>query len=42
MSEKEKDYTGIWMKIGCILSTLVILCIVFAIGLLVYNLLRGN
>ncbi|WP_282597827.1 hypothetical protein [Croceivirga thetidis] len=37
MSEKEKEYSGIWMKVGCFLSTLVILAILFIIGYITYS-----
>ena len=39
--EKEKAYTGIWMKIGCFLSALAILGIIIIIGIFLFNIWRG-
>lgn len=41
MSEKEKEYNGIWMKIGCGLSLLAILGIITIIVLFAFNLWQG-
>ncbi|RNC90127.1 MAG: hypothetical protein ED555_11895 [Allomuricauda sp.] len=42
MSEANNDYNGIWMKVGCLLSILVVLSIIAVIGLLGYNLFLGS
>ncbi len=39
---EEKEYSGIWMKIGCVLSALVIVGIFTVIGILAFNLLAGS
>jgi hypothetical protein len=41
MPEKEKQYSGIWMKVGCFLSALAIIGILTIIVLFAFNLLSG-
>ena len=41
MAEQEKEYSGIWMKVGCALSALAIIGIIVIIVLFAFNLLSG-
>lgn len=41
MANKETEYSGIWMKVGCFLSALAILGIITVIALFAFNLLSG-
>ena len=39
--EKEKAYTGIWMKVGCFLSALAILGVITVMVIFLFNIWRG-
>ncbi|MEM1258299.1 MAG: hypothetical protein AAGH81_07215 [Bacteroidota bacterium] len=41
MAKKDEEYSGIWMKIGCVLSALAILAILTIIVLFAFNLISG-
>ncbi|MDT0607462.1 hypothetical protein [Croceitalea rosinachiae] len=41
MEKKEKEYSGVWKDIGCILSALAIFGIIAVITILIYQFLRG-
>ncbi|WP_350285969.1 hypothetical protein [uncultured Croceitalea sp.] len=39
---KEKEYTGIWRDIGCLLSAVAILGIIAVILIFIYQLVSGS
>ncbi|WP_255578208.1 MULTISPECIES: hypothetical protein [Flavobacteriaceae] len=40
-NQEEEEYSGIWMKVGCFLSSLALIGILVLIGLGVYLLISG-
>jgi len=41
MTKNKEEYSGIWMKVGCLLSALAILGILTVIVLFAFNLFSG-
>jgi len=41
MEKRNKEYTGIWMTVGLLLSLVAILGMIFLFGLGIYFLLKG-
>ncbi|KPM33305.1 Hypothetical protein I595_208 [Croceitalea dokdonensis DOKDO 023] len=39
--KEEKEYSGIWKNIGCILSAVAIIALVVFLGILAYQLFSG-